>query len=92
MFKVDVLREQRCDPACREQENDMEERVIVLRARALVVFAAAAVALVFVVGVVVVEGVGGETARFDGGAEGFGAHLAAGWGGLLVDHTVLGVV
>ena len=52
-----------------------------------------AVGFPFVIGVVVVvEGVGGQTACFDGGAEGFSAHLAAGGRGLLVDHAVLGVV
>ena len=61
----------------------MEERVVVLSALSLVVFAAMTVAEVaVVVVVVVVEGVGGETACFDGGAEGFGAHFAAGGRGL----------
>ena len=66
----------------------MEERVIVLSALPLVILAAVTVAE-FAVIVIVVEGVGGETACFDGGAEGFGAHFAAGGGGLRGYEVVL---
>ena len=61
----------------------MEERVVVLSALSLVVFAAVTVAeIAVVVVVVVVESVRGKTAGFDGGAESFGAHFAAGRRGL----------
>ena len=61
----------------------MEKRIVVLRALSLVVLAAMTVAERAVVVIVIfVEGVGGETAGFNGGAEGFSAHFAAGGGGL----------
>ncbi len=70
----------------------MEEAVVVLGAASLVVFAAVAVVLGVGVGGVVVEGVGGEGAGFDGGAQGFGAHLAPRGAWLRVHQPVLRVV
>lgn len=71
----------------------MEEAVVVLCAAALVVFAAVTVVVAAEFGVVVgVEGVGGEGPGFDGGAEGLGAHGAAGGVGLGVDEAVLAVL
>lgn len=70
----------------------MEEAVIILCATALIVFAAVPVVFGTVFGVAVgIKGVGGEGAGFDGGAEGFGAHGAAGGIGLGVDEAVLAV-
>lgn len=84
---IDILRQERGHPHGREQENDVEQRVVVLRAGALVVLGFGPILRVIIV--IVVESVGGETACFDRGAQRFGAHLAATVPRLLLHESVL---
>ena len=72
---ANVLRQQRGDPSGSEHEDEVEERVVVLSVRLLVVVAVVW-ALVFIIGVLV-QSRSGQSTRLDSATESFGTHSTA---------------
>jgi len=88
---VEVAGKQRSDPACAQEEDDVEETVIILCGVALVVAGCLGGRIVLVFGVRVVERGGREGTRLHSGAEGSLAHVTARFR-LLGDEAVLVVI
>jgi hypothetical protein len=89
---IKATRQQRRHPRRAQEENNVEKRIVVLRCVAFVVARTLSRGVViFVFGIRIVEGRGGEGTGFDGGAERGLAHIPPGLG-LLRNQTMLVIV